>query len=102
STGYSENTNRTAHHPCFGSVMSKLRGDGGDDVPLFVPLRGGGSAGTEPGYLGVGHRPFTPSGPGVENLRLANGINVDRMDDRTAFLAPCDTVGRASRAGGVS
>src|SRR5215831_14737446 len=26
STGYSENTNNTAAHPCFGSVMSKLRG----------------------------------------------------------------------------
>src|SRR5579884_867374 len=25
-TGYSENTNRTAHHPSFGSVVSKLRG----------------------------------------------------------------------------
>src|SRR3954462_4066019 len=25
-TGYSENTNRTAHHPSFGAVMSKLRG----------------------------------------------------------------------------
>src|SRR4029079_16519652 len=35
STGYSENTNRTAHHPCFGSVMSKLRGEGTNDVPPF-------------------------------------------------------------------
>src|SRR3954468_2610882 len=26
-TGYSENANRTANHPSFGSVMSKLRGD---------------------------------------------------------------------------
>src|SRR5579871_1047805 len=72
STGYSENTNRTAGHPCFGSVISKLRSGGGNDVPPFVSLRGGGSPGTEPGYLGVSHRPFTPSGPGVENLRLVN------------------------------
>src|SRR5712671_4616360 len=25
-TGYSENTNRTAHHPSFGAVMSRMRG----------------------------------------------------------------------------
>ena len=101
STGYSENTNRTAHHPCFGSVMSKLRGEGTNDVPPFVSLRGGGSAGTEPGYLGVGHRPFTPSGPGVENLRLASGINVARMDDRKGLLGQFDTVRREIDASGT-
>src|SRR3954454_1440865 len=70
-TGYSENTNRTAHHPSFGSVVSKLRGEQGD-VPPYVSLRGMGP-GTEPGYLGVAHRPFTPEGPGVNNLRLPGG-----------------------------
>jgi hypothetical protein len=101
STGYSENTNRTAQHPCFGSVMSKLRGEGTNDVPPFVSLRGGGSAGTEPGYLGVGHRPFAPSGPGVENLRLANGINLNRMDDRKGLLGQFDTVRRDIDASGT-
>src|SRR6266545_4075025 len=69
-TGYSENQNRTAHHPSFGSVMSRLRGSASQDVPPFVSMRGM-APGTEPGYLGVAHRPFTPSGPGIENLRLA-------------------------------
>jgi hypothetical protein len=101
STGYSENTNRTAQHPCFGSVMSKLRGEGTNEVPPFVSLRGGGSVGTEPGYLGVGHRPFTPSGPGVENLRLANGINVPRMDDRKGLLGQFDTLRRDIDATGT-
>src|SRR4030095_3215791 len=73
-TGYSENTNRTAQHPCFGSVMSRLRSGSSNDRPPLVRPRGGGSPGTEPGYLGVAHRPFTPSGPGIENLRLAGGI----------------------------
>src|SRR5262245_59626709 len=27
-TGYSENTNRTAHHPSFGAVVSRVRGTG--------------------------------------------------------------------------
>src|SRR5580704_3702972 len=50
-TGYSENQNRTAHHPSFGAVVSKLRGSAAD-IPPFVTLRGM-STGTEPGYLGV-------------------------------------------------
>jgi hypothetical protein len=100
-TGYSENTNRTAQHPCFGSVMSKLRSGGANDVPPFVSLRGGGSPGTEPGYLGVAHRPFAPSGPGIENLRLANGINAERMDDRKALLGQFDTIRREIDASGT-
>ncbi|HSQ54613.1 MAG TPA: DUF1501 domain-containing protein, partial [Gemmata sp.] len=100
-TGYSDNTNRTAQHPCIGSVISKLRSGSANDVPPFVSLRGGGSAGTEPGYLGVGHRPFTPSGPGVENLRLANGLTTERMDDRKGLLGKFDTVRREIDASGT-
>ena len=68
-TGYSERQNRTAGHPSFGSVVSKVRGASASaaDVPPFVSLRGM-SRGSEPGYLGVAHRPFTPSGPGLQNL----------------------------------
>src|SRR5205085_3107118 len=68
-TGYSENANRTANHPSFGAVMSRLRTGGASDIPPFVSLRGM-SRGTEPGFLGVAHRPFTPEGPGIQNLRL--------------------------------
>ena len=73
-TGYTERVNRTAEHPCFGSVVSKLRSETNGAVPPFVSLRGM-SRGTEPGYLGIAHRPFTPSGPGIANLRLANGVS---------------------------
>src|SRR5690606_9403842 len=76
-TGYSENQNRTLGHPSFGAVVSKLRG-GASDIPPFVSLRGM-SVGCEPGYLGVAHRAFTPDGPGLNNLRLANGVNAGRM-----------------------
>jgi hypothetical protein len=72
--------------------MSKLRGEAGD-VPPFVSLRGM-SIGTEPGYLGVAHRPFTPEGPGVQNLRLASGIDAPRMDDRKALLNRFDDIRR--------
>jgi hypothetical protein len=92
-TGYSENTNRTQHHPSFGSVVSKLRGDSTNDVPGFVSLRGM-NPGTEPGYLGIAHRPFTPDGPGVQNLRLPGGVDMDRLDDRKTLLTSFDSVRR--------
>ncbi|HWG45330.1 MAG TPA: DUF1501 domain-containing protein [Gemmataceae bacterium] len=92
-TGYSENANRTAHHPSFGAVMSKLRANGASDIPPYVSLRGM-SRGTEPGYLGVAHRPFTPDGEGVRNLRLAGGVDTPRMDDRKSLLSNFDDVRR--------
>jgi hypothetical protein len=99
-TGYSENTNRTAQHPSFGAVVSKLRSGQNNDVPPFVSLRGMGP-GTEPGFLGVAHRPFTPDGPGLNNLRLAGGVTTDRMDDRKTLLGQFDTVRREIDASGT-
>src|SRR5207302_3533173 len=71
-TGYSNRENQTANHPSLGSVVSRVRSSSAD-VPPFVSLRGM-SRGTEPGFLGIAHRPFSPSGPGLQNLRLANGV----------------------------
>ena len=91
-TGYSEATNRQQHHPSFGSVISKLRGEA-SDIPPFVSLRGM-SPGTEPGYLGVAHRPFTPDGAGFNNLRLASGVDTTRMQDRKSLLSGLDNIRR--------
>src|SRR5262245_3444912 len=98
-TGYSENTNRVAHHPSFGSVMSRLRGSANADVPPFVSLRGL-TIGCEPGYLGVAHRAFQPSGPGVENLRLAGGLDTQRVADRRDLLSTFDNARRDIDASG--
>src|SRR4051812_16060345 len=78
-TGYPDRVNRTADHPSFGSVVSKLRSESNGAVPPFVSLRGM-SRGSEPGYLGIAHRPFTPGGPGNANLKLANGVTETRLD----------------------
>lgn len=90
-TGYTEQANKTADHPSFGSVVSKLRGAGA--VPPFVSLRGM-SRGTEPGFLGVSHRPFTPGGQGDTNLRLAQGVSSQRLDDRKQLLGSFDDIRR--------
>ncbi|HEX5272856.1 MAG TPA: DUF1501 domain-containing protein, partial [Gemmataceae bacterium] len=92
-TGYPERDNTVAHHPSFGSVVSKLRGGNGE-VPPFVSLRGMSRYGTEPGFLGISHRPFTPGGAALQNLRLPRDVSLDRLDQRKALLAGFDDVRR--------
>ncbi len=98
-TGYPDRVNRIAEHPSFGSVVSKLRGEDAGAVPPFVSLRGM-SRGTEPGYLGIAHRPFTPGGQGNSNLRLANGVTLDRLEDRKGLLGAFDDTRREIDATG--
>jgi hypothetical protein len=99
-TGYPDRENRTANHPCFGSVVSKLRGPGHNEVPPFVSLRGM-SRGTEPGYLGIAHRPFSSGGQGVNDLRLPNGVDAGRVDERKGLLAGFDEARRETDASGT-
>lgn len=99
-TGYHESVNMTAHHPSMGAVVSKLRGSQSSDIPPFVSLRGM-AAGTDPGFLGVGHRPFTPDGAGLANLRYAGGVDEPRVDDRKSLLASFDCARREMDASGT-
>ncbi|VTT98306.1 hypothetical protein : Putative uncharacterized protein OS=uncultured Acidobacteria bacterium A2 PE=4 SV=1: DUF1501 [Gemmataceae bacterium] len=99
-TGYPDRVNRTADHPCFGSVVSKVRAESNGAVPPFVSLRGM-SRGTEPGYLGIAHRPFTPGGQGNANLRLAQGVTAGRLDDRKGLLTGFDDTRREIDASGT-
>jgi hypothetical protein len=99
-TGYSQGMNRNVGHPSFGSVVSKVRGGEGGAVPPFVSLRGM-TTGTEPGYLGIAHRPFTPNGPGLQNLKLAANVDAERVEERKALLEGFDTVRRDIDASGT-
>ncbi len=98
-TGYPDRVNRNANHPSFGSVISRLRHNQGE-VPPFVSLRGL-SRGCEPGYLGIAHRAFTTSGPGLQNLSLANGVDSNRVGDRQSLLNHFDNVRREIDASGT-
>ena len=101
-TGFTEGVNRAAaqgQHPSFGAVMSKLW-SGPVDIPPFVSLRGM-TLGTEPGFLGVAHRPFTPDGPGLQNLHLPQKVNVDRLNERKDLLGHFDTIRREIDATGT-
>src|SRR5262249_7530248 len=83
-TGHSQRENMTANPPSFGSMVSRLRGQSGN-LPPFVSLRGM-SRGTEPGFLGIAHRPFSPNGEGVNNLRPHPQVNSQRMDQRRSLM----------------
>jgi hypothetical protein len=92
-TGKSQRENMTANHPSFGSVVSRVRHSQQASVPTYVSLRGM-SRGTEPGFLGIQHRPFSPNGPGVQNLTPLQAVPESRMSDRRAMLESFDSVSR--------
>lgn len=96
-TGKSQRENMTANHPCFGSVVSRVRMNNQSSMPSFVSLRGM-SRGTEPGFLGISHRPFSPSGPGLQNLTQQQAVNGERLNDRRAMLEAFDDFNREADA----
>lgn len=92
-SGYPERVNRVTHHPSFGSVVARLRNDKASGIPPYVSLYGQ-TFGQEPGYLGVANRAFTSQGQGMQNLRLASGLNFERLNERKRLLTRFDTLRR--------
>jgi hypothetical protein len=91
--------------PCLGSALSKLAGPVNSAMPPFVglaPKMGHvpWSDNGDPGYLGVAHAPFKPSGEGKDDMVL-NGVTLDRLGDRQALLASFDRFRREADATGM-
>ena len=86
--------------PSFGSVISKVRGPAPNGMPPYVNLRFP-SSGLEPAYLGAAHKPFSPGGPGIQNLGLAPSMTTERVQVRRALLAGFDDVRRDIDASGA-
>jgi hypothetical protein len=93
-TGFSDRI----HRPAFGSIVSYLKGKQ-DGLPPYVSLNYHANA-EDPVYAGAAHRPFVPSGPGLENLGLASGITLDRLYNRKELLGHLDTIRREVDYGG--
>lgn len=91
--------------PSIGAVLSRLRGPVDPSVPPFVGLaaptqhRPWSDPG-QTGFLGPGHSPFKPDGPGLSNLTL-NGVTTDRLDDRRRLLEGFDDMRRELDASGI-
>jgi hypothetical protein len=107
-SGYNEAENLRAHHPSFGAVVSRLRGPSSQGVPPYITLRAMSFPNAasrayemETGYLGVAHRPFIPTGPGMADLTLTPGVSASRLHERTALLDAFDQVRRDLDASGT-
>lgn len=87
-------------HPSIGAVISRQRDLNNAAIPPFVSLRGL-TTGLEPGNLGIGHRAFSPDGQAGVNIRLPGGVNLERLEDRTALLREFDTLQRDLDNGGT-
>ncbi|MCA9104838.1 MAG: DUF1501 domain-containing protein [Planctomycetales bacterium] len=102
----------TGHHdvnppaggwPSIGCVSSFFQGPVAPGVPPFVSLcyttqhRPYNEPG--PGFLGLGHDSFRPTGPGRDDLVL-QGITPERLGDRRALLSSFDRLRRETDASG--
>ena len=86
-----------ARRPAFGSVVSRLRrSQAGPPYVSFGNLDLGSLVNPEsPGYLGAAYRPFTPNGPGLQNLNRHPGVSLEQVEDRRRLLGSLDRLDRA-------
>jgi hypothetical protein len=91
--------------PAIGPLVSKVQGPVHPAMPPFIGLAPDaghppyGSPGL-PGFLGVGHAAFRPSGPAKADMVL-NGISQDRLQERGRLLSSFDTLRRDLDARGT-
>ena len=91
--------------PSIGSVVSKIQGSVNSAIPAFCGLAPNaghppyGSPG-HPGFLGVSHAAFRPSGPARDDMVL-NGVSLERLAHRQELLSSFDRFRREVDASGV-
>jgi len=104
--------NNVGKFPSLGSVVARERGPRRRDMPAYISVPVASSIGLSPGYfagnwMGVEYDPFQTGGDPnaenfqVQNLSLASGLTVDRLDDRRALLSGLDRIPRAVDRSGL-
>ena len=105
---------RQKNQPSTGSIISRLRGANGGSVPPYVHLGFKQTANQvfvpnfRASYLGEGHNPFyVRDNPAAEkfqvpNLKLADGLSLDRVNDRKGLLDAIDERRRIADTRGVA
>lgn len=100
-SGYGEAVGKAqGGRPGVGAILSKLQGATDPRVPPYVSLMGN-ATGLDAGYAGVAHRPFTPDGPGLQNLALNGSVSLNRLDNRRALLTDFDRFRNEADRSGV-
>ncbi|MEC9091715.1 MAG: DUF1501 domain-containing protein [Planctomycetota bacterium] len=86
--------------PSVGSTLSKIKGPTNPSIPPFVGLAPNaghppyGSPG-HPGFLGVAHSAFRPSGPAKNNMKVG-ATPVSRLQQRKSLLDQFDDFRQAA------
>ena len=94
-TGRAKRNEPKGGWPALGPVISRLWGPRRPDVPPFIGLAPDaghppyGSPGL-PGFLGVGHAAFRPSGPASQDMTL-NGVTLERLKERKSLMQSFDS-----------
>jgi hypothetical protein len=92
--------------PGIGAVVAREAGPRRQGLPAYVAVPHAASIGLAPGYfgahmLGAAYNPFQtggdPNQPGfkVQNLNLAQGLTLSRLEDRRSLLSRFDNQRRA-------
>ena len=98
--------------PGLGSIIARERGSRHPSMPSYVAVPYAASIGLVPGYfganfLGVQYDPFQPGGDPnqanykVQNLSLAPGMNVDRLESRRELNRTLDQIPRTVERRGL-
>lgn len=88
-----------ARRPAFGSVVSRLHPGPAAVLPRYMSLSLSDHPRTvavaeRPEYLGLAHGPFEPTGEGIKNLALSEGLTLGRLADREQLLRSFDRLRR--------
>jgi hypothetical protein len=104
--------NNGGKFPSIGAIVAHQRRDRPSSVPPYISVPVASSIGLRPGYfagslLGTPFNPFETGGDPnsakfkVQNLNLASGLTVDRLDDRQNLLTRLDQFSRDVDRGDV-
>lgn len=104
---------RTQKFPGLGAIVSREVGPRRQGMPAFVGVPNAMTIGIKPGYLsghmlGAHHNPFEvggdPNSPkfAVQNLNLAKGLSLERMEDRRNLVRHLDRAVRGLEQDGTA
>jgi hypothetical protein len=105
-TGRAPNSGPPGGWPCIGSTVAYLKGAVNQSVPPALGLSPKTSHGPwgdngEPGFLGPAFTPFTPEGGEIQqNMKLSDGVSLDRLNNRGDLLKAFDNFRRKADASG--
>jgi hypothetical protein len=105
--------NQAQRFPSIGAIVSRQLGPRHPGLPAYVGVPHAASIGLNPGYfgghmLGAHHNPFQPGGDpngstySVQNLNLANGLSLERLEDRRSLVRHFDDAQRGLETNGTA